>query len=234
MQDPLLSVPRTAVPPVHSMEIEDEVPVTTNSDTSSSVPAPVTTNSDISLLNTSPVTTAPSSVIVSARCSLVNSTTATVTATSTSTFAATIPPVTASATCLSVTVTTARVTMSSTSTAATFPPVSTSALKVKIRHTVKTFRLQVAKKYPCVELPDFDNVTGKEWDTRAKAYIRRVKIMIEDREIGLTARDYASWTIDDIRELTNPFFEILSVRNYLVNFTYGLLQSHWKISKIHN
>ncbi|XP_015756453.1 PREDICTED: uncharacterized protein LOC107335912 [Acropora digitifera] len=97
--------------------------------------------------------------------------------------------------------------MSSTSTANSTPA---SASKVKIRHTVKTFRLQeFTKKYLCTELPDFDNVTGKEWDTRAKAYIRqRVKIMIEDREIGLTERDYASWSMKDIHStMASPAME---------------------------
>ena len=58
--------------------------------------------------------------------------------------------------------------------------------------------------------------------------------MIEDREIGLTARDYASWSMKDIRKLTDAVCEILSIRNYLVNYTYGLLESYWKINKVQN
>ena len=247
---PLFSTPRSVLPD-HSMEIEDEVPVpvTTNTNTSSSVPVPVTTNSVITAPSSVPAscpsvtattataTISPVSVTASKSCSSVTASTATVTATSTSTVAATIPPVTASAPCSSVTATTTTVSMSSTSTAATIPSGSTSASasKVKIRHTVKTLRLELAKKYPCTELPDLDNVTGKEWDSRAKVYIRqRVKIMVEDRELGLTARDYATWTIDDIRELTDAFCGILCIRNYLVHFIFGILESYWKNCKAYS
>ena len=50
--------------------------------------------------------------------------------------------------------------------------------------------------------------------------------MVEDRELGLTARDYATWTTDDIRELTDAFCEILCIRNYLVNFISEILESY--------
>ena len=103
------------------METEDEVPVTTNSDTSSSVPARVTVNSDTSSLDINPVITAPSSVTA------ITAITATATRTSTSTVATTIPPVsvTVSAPCSLATASTDTVTTTSTSTvAATIPPAS--------------------------------------------------------------------------------------------------------------
>jgi len=50
--------------------------------------------------------------------------------------------------------------------------------------------------------------------------------MVEDRELGLTARDYATWTTDDIHELTDAFCEILCIRNYLVNFISEILESY--------
>ena len=52
--------------------------------------------------------------------------------------------------------------------------------------------------------------------------------MIEDRELGLSKRDFAIWTVDDIRELTGAFREILSIPNYPVNFVCTLLESHWR------
>ena len=53
-----------------------------------------------------------------------------------------------------------------------------------------------------VEVPSFDNVTGKEWDSGAKAYIRQqVSLyMFDDKRLGLTNRDLAAWTEDELFE----------------------------------
>ncbi|XP_067028870.1 uncharacterized protein [Acropora muricata] len=52
------------------------------------------------------------------------------------------------------------------------PPSATPA-KSRADITAHMFSLRIAQLYPRSELPDFDNVKGKEWDTRAKAFLRR-------------------------------------------------------------
>ena len=46
--------------------------------------------------------------------------------------------------------------------------------------TAKKFCARLSKKFQHVDLLDFDHVTGKEWDTRAKVFIRQqFKLMFE-------------------------------------------------------
>ena len=72
----------------------------------------------------------------------------------------------------------------------------------------------LAKLYPTVELPSFDNAKGKEWDTRAKAYIRQqVKIVFQDKRIGITKSDLATWDLEDVGWLRHDLCNILSIRN---------------------
>ena len=70
--------------------------------------------------------------------------------------------------------------------------------------TANVFRKHLAKYYSPVEIPSFDNVTGKEWDSRARAYIRQqIRSIIDDKWLGFTNRDLATWTKDDLVEPSN-------------------------------
>ena len=54
--------------------------------------------------------------------------------------------------------------------------------------SAKSFRTPLEKNYSPLEIPSFDNVTGKEWDSSARAYIRQqVQSIFEGTK--LTNRD---------------------------------------------
>ena len=95
--------------------------------------------------------------------------------------------------------------------------------------TAKMFSVRISELYPFSDLPDFDNVKGKEWDTRAKAFIRRrINEMFTNQEIGLSDQDFVAWTEEEIFDVSTMFSRILGVRDYLVEFIHGLLRSHWR------
>ena len=109
-----------------------------------------------------------------------------------------------------------------TSTAST---VSLSAPKPQSSRPVSA---RLSKKFPCADLPDFDQATGKERDTKAKVYIRqRMKVMFETKEVGLYASDLRTWTENDLHDVSRLVCEILSIRNYLVDFVYGIIRTLW-------
>ena len=116
------------------------------------------------------------------------------------------------------------------STAASAKPKSSGAPTLsRATMTAKMFRVRVSDLYPPSDLPDFDNVKGKEWDTRAKAFIRRrINEMFVNKEIRLSDQDFVAWTEEDIFDVSTMFSEILGVRNYLVEFIHGLIKSHWR------
>ena len=92
--------------------------------------------------------------------------------------------------------------------------------------TIKVFCARIFKKFSPVELPDFDNVTGKEWDTRAKAFLKQqIKCMFTCKEVALIKSDLRMWPENDIHEVTSLICELLSVQNYLVDFAivYGVV-----------
>ena len=85
--------------------------------------------------------------------------------------------------------------------------------------TANVFRKHLAKYYSPVERPSFDNVTGKEWDSRARAYIRQqIRSIIDDKWLSFTNPDLATWTKDDLVEPSNDICQILSIKNYLMDF----------------
>ena len=94
--------------------------------------------------------------------------------------------------------------------------------------TAKKFCARLSKKFQHVDLPDFDHVTEKEWDTRAKVHIRQqVKLIFESKETGLSVADLRSWTDNDLNDDSRLVCELLSIRNYLVEFVYGIIKTMW-------
>ena len=97
----------------------------------------------------------------------------------------------------------------------------------------RIFRQRLANHYTSVELPSFDNVTGKEWDSRARAYVRpQVRIIFEDKRIGLTKRDFVSWTIEDLGALSIDICKVLSIKNYLTEFVFDIIKGYWTNDRI--
>ncbi|XP_067028849.1 uncharacterized protein [Acropora muricata] len=95
--------------------------------------------------------------------------------------------------------------------------------------TAKSFSLRISQLYPHSDLPDFDNVKGKEWDTRAKAYLRRrINEMFGNKEICLSEQDIVTWTEDDVFDVSMAISELSGIRNYLIEFIHGTIKSYWR------
>ncbi|XP_044180034.1 uncharacterized protein LOC122961481 [Acropora millepora] len=219
---PPLSVSRTD----HSMDVEEdsgasssdsEVPSTT-----ASVALPAVTSPPV--MSTSPVTAVCSTVAAPTSRPTVAVTTPANVSTVTMTTAASVPSA-------SVKVSTASAAESSNSDAST-----ASVPRPKKPRTVasgRIFRQRLANHYTSVELPSFDNVTGKEWDSRARAYVRQqVRIIFEDKRMGLTKRDFVSWKIEDLGALSIDICKVLSIKNYLTEFVFDIIKGYWSNDRI--
>ncbi|XP_067029002.1 uncharacterized protein [Acropora muricata] len=108
------------------------------------------------------------------------------------------------------------------------PPSATPA-KSRADITAHMFSLRIAQLYPRSELPDFDNVKGKEWDTRAKAFLRRrINEIFSNKEICLSEQDIIAWTEDDVFDVSVVIGDLSGVRNYLLEFIHGIIKSYWR------
>ena len=214
---PLFPVSRSTDP---SMET-DEVPAAT-----ASVIAPVnmTSIADVTV-STAVITTAATVLTVPA----------TVPSTSVNSSAAPV-----STSCSTITATAAATDSTcSVSTVASVPSTSdaSSASVSKSRSprpviSAKPFRTHLEKNYPPLEIPSFDNVTGKEWDSRATAYIKQqVKSMFVDKRIKLTNGDLVTWTELEVYECSLEICRILSFKNYLTEFIHTFVKLYWTNAK---
>ena len=98
--------------------------------------------------------------------------------------------------------------------------------------TAKIFRKHLAKYYSPVEIPSFDNVTGKECDSRARAYIKQqVQSMFVDKRIKLTNGGLVTWTELEVYECSLEICRILSFKNYLTEFIHTFVKSYWTNAK---
>ena len=214
------------------METQEEV----------SAPVPVTR---ASVTDTSPSDTTPAiatvcsttAATVSKPCSTFT-TTSVATTTTCSTAAATVSKpcsmftTTSVATDSTYTVTTSTSTVPSTSVKAPLDVATKIARLKRPLVTAKYFCTYLNEKFPHTELPSFDNVTGKEWDSRAKAYIRQqIKPMMEPKELSLTNYDVSEWTQEDTIDIAENICEILSNRNYLNHYVYGIVKNNWNSAK---
>jgi len=97
--------------------------------------------------------------------------------------------------------------------------------------TSKVFCVRLSKTFKHLPFPNFSE-TGEEWDSKAKAHLRaQVKAAFNCKEINLTNRDLRKWTDKDLRDVSNLLCEMLSVRDNLVDFVFGLVKSFWNIAK---
>ena len=166
---PQYSAPRTTVLQDPLMETEDApVPNTDNSDAGSS---------EIAVSTVSTVTATAATVTTAAP---VPTATATVTDTAT-TFTSAVPPTfgsSASTASVIVTDSIGSVAMSETSSSKASDPKPRSRRRVI---SARSFSDHIVDTYSSIDVPTFDTVSGKEWDSRSKAYIRQqLKIMFED------------------------------------------------------
>lgn len=75
-------------------------------------------------------------------------------------------------------------------------------------------------------------MTGKEWDSKAKAHLRlQIKRVFTAKEIDITNSDLRKWSENDLRDVSNIFYKMLSVRDNLVDVVFGLVKSYWNNAK---
>ena len=217
------SVPRND----HSMDVEEDSDASSSVSEFPSTTASVTIPSVTSLpvISTSPVT---------AVCSTVAAPTSRPTVAVTTPVNVTTGPTTAA----SVSAPLVSVSTASTVSTASASKSSGSVVSAPSPKTPRTvvsreiFLQGLAKYYTTVALPSFDNVTGKEWDTRAKAYIRQqIKIVFEDQRMGITKTDLATWDLEDLGCLKHDLCNILSIKNYLTDYVFDMLEGYWTNSK---
>ena len=172
---------------------------------------PATTASVIVPVNTTSIADVAVSTAVITTAATVSTVPATVPSTSVNSSAAPV-----STSCSTVTATAAATDSTcSVSTVASVPSTSdaSSAFVSKSKSprpviSAKSFRTHLEKNYTSFEIPSFDNVTGKEWDSRARAYIKQqVQSMFVDKRIKLTNGDLVTWTELEVYECS---LEILS------------------------
>ena len=99
--------------------------------------------------------------------------------------------------------------------------------------SAKVFCARVSKLVGPVRFPEFD-VTGKEWDSKAKAYLRlQIKTAFSAKDIAVNNNNNLQmWQETDLRDVCTLFCELLSVRrDYLVDFVFGVIKSYWNSAK---
>ena len=158
---PSFSVSRTD----HSMEVEDDSDTSSSASedvpsTTASVTSPVVTSPPV-ISTCPPVTSVRSTAAVPTSCPTVAVTAPVKFSTVTMRTAASVTVRSAS-----VKVSTASAPESSNSDASTAPVPRPKKPRTVVSRRI--FRQRLANHYTSVELPSFDNVTGKEWDSRAR------------------------------------------------------------------
>ena len=82
----------------------------------------------------------------------------------------------------------------------------------------KFFGTRLSKTFVHLPFPNF-NETGKDWDSKAKAHLRsQIKTASSSKQIDLTTRDLRRWSDKGLRDVSNLLWEMLSVRDNLVDF----------------
>ena len=210
-------------------------PVSRSTDLSIETELPATTASVIVPVNTTSIADVAVSTAVITTAATVSTVPATVPSTSVNSSAAPV-----STSCSTVTATAAATDSTcSVSTVASVPSTSdassASVSKSKSPRPVisaKSFRTHLEKNYTSFEIPSFDNVTGKEWDSRARAYIKQqVQSMFVDKRIKLTNGDLVTWTELEVYECSLEISRILSFKNYLTDFIHTYVKSYWTNAK---
>ena len=84
--------------------------------------------------------------------------------------------------------------------------------------TAKVFCTRLSKTFDHLPFPNFSE-TGKDWDSKAKAHLRsQIKTAFSSKQIDLTTRDLRMWSDKGLRDVSNLLWEMLSVRDNLVDF----------------
>ena len=98
--------------------------------------------------------------------------------------------------------------------------------------TAKMFCARFSKTFQPLEFPDFGDISDKERDSKAKAHLRaRIRTVFNSKQMDILSSDLRKWSESDLREISNLFCKMLSVRDYLVDFVSGVLKSYWNTAK---
>ena len=90
----------------------------------------------------------------------------------------------------------------------------------------------IVDTYSGIEVPTFDTVSGREWDSRSKSYMRQqLKIMFDDKQYGLKMDDIATWTDDDLIDLNYEVANILCRRDYLRDYAFAMIKRYSSTAK---
>ena len=97
--------------------------------------------------------------------------------------------------------------------------------------TAKVFCTRLSKTFDHLPFPNFSE-TGKDWDSKAKAHLTsQIKAAFSSKQIDLTTRDLRMWSDKDLRDVSNLLCDMLSLRDNLVDFVFGLVKSFWNNAK---
>ena len=90
----------------------------------------------------------------------------------------------------------------------------------------------VTRVFGPLDFPEL-NASGKEWDSKAKAYLRaQVKAAFTSKDIAVTNSDLRSWQETDVRDVSNCLCKMLSVYQVpLLEFVLGVVKSFWNGAK---
>lgn len=90
----------------------------------------------------------------------------------------------------------------------------------------------VTRVFGPLDFPEL-NASGKEWDSKAKAYLRaQVKAAFTSKDIAVTNSDLRSWQETDVRDVSNCLCKMLSVYQApLLEFVLGVVKSFWNGAK---
>ena len=94
------------------------------------------------------------------------------------------------------------------------------------------FCSHVTRVFGPLDFPEL-NASGKEWDSKAKAYLRtQVKAAFASKDIAVTNSDLRSWQETDVRDVANCLCKRLSVYQApLLEFVLGVVKSFWNGAK---
>ncbi|XP_015750114.1 PREDICTED: uncharacterized protein LOC107329969 [Acropora digitifera] len=90
----------------------------------------------------------------------------------------------------------------------------------------------VSRVFGPLDFPEL-NASGKEWDSKAKAYLRaQVKAAFTCKDIAVTNSDLRSWQETDVCDVSNYLSKMLSVHQvHLSEFVLGVVKSFWNSAK---
>ena len=86
--------------------------------------------------------------------------------------------------------------------------------------TAKIFCARLTKNFQSLVFPDFGDISDKERDSKAKAHLRaQIKAAFSCKDMDVLSSDLRKWSESDLGEVSSLFCKMLSVRDYLVDWS---------------